>query len=82
MPPVIFFCYNFFTLTKFSSQTGNEAMRIETRYDESVREIAELRRKTQRKQDIERKVIQHREELHEIFEAEAVKRKRRAEIFA
>ena len=51
-------------------------------HNESMRKAAELRRKTQQKEDIERRVIQHREQQREIFEAEAVRRKRNAEIFA
>lgn len=50
-------------------------------HNESMRKAAELRKKTQQKQDIERRVIQHREEQHKLFEAEAVKRKQRSEIW-
>ena len=51
-------------------------------HNESVRQAAELRKKTQRKQEIEQQVIEHREKQREIFEAEAVKRRKNAIIFA
>ncbi|MBQ7170534.1 MAG: hypothetical protein IJR63_11605 [Synergistaceae bacterium] len=51
-------------------------------HNESVRQAAELRKKTRQKQEIESRVIQHREEQRKILEEEAVKRKRNAEIFA
>ena len=51
-------------------------------HNESTRQAAELRKKTQQKQDIERRVIEHREQQREMLEAEAVRRKRNAEIFA
>ena len=51
-------------------------------HNESMRQAAELRKKTQRKQEIERQMIEHREEQRMIFEEEALRRKRNAEIFA
>ena len=51
-------------------------------HNESMREAAELRRKTQRKKEIEQQVIERRESQHRLFEAEAVKRRERAIIFA
>ena len=51
-------------------------------HNESMRQAAELRKKTQRKQEIERRVIEHRQEQHEIFETEAIKRRKNAIIFA
>ena len=51
-------------------------------HNESMRQAAELRKKTQRKQEIERQMIEHREEQRRIFEEEALRRKRNAEIFA
>ena len=51
-------------------------------HNESMRESAELRRKTQRKKEIEQQAIERRENQHELFEEEAIKRRKRAEIFA
>lgn len=51
-------------------------------HNESMRQAAELRKKTHRKQEIEQKVIERRENQHKIFEEEAVKRRERAIIFA
>ena len=51
-------------------------------HNESMRQAAELRKKSQRKQEIERQMIEHREEQRRIFEEEALRRKRNAEIFA
>ncbi len=51
-------------------------------HNESVKRSAELRRKAQMKEEIEKRAIEHREEQHRIFEEEAVKRRERAIIFA
>ena len=50
-------------------------------HNESVRRSAELRKKTQQKKELEQKVIEHREQQREIFEAEAVKRRKRADLW-
>ena len=50
-------------------------------HNESMRKSAELRKKAQQKKDIEQRVIEHREQQREIFEAEAVKRRKRAELW-
>lgn len=46
-------------------------------HNESMREAAELRKKTQRKKEIEQQVIERRENQREIFEAEALKAEKR-----
>lgn len=51
-------------------------------HNESVRQAAELRKKTQLKQDIEQSVIEHREKQRKIFEEEAETRRRNTVIFA
>lgn len=51
-------------------------------HNESVRQAAELRKKTQLKQDIEQQAIEHREEQRKIFEKEAERRRRNTVIFA
>ena len=51
-------------------------------HNESMRQAAELRKKTHRKKEIEQQVIERRENQHRIFEEEAVKRRERAIIFA
>ena len=51
-------------------------------HNESMREAAELRKKTLRKKEIEQQVIERREKQHRIFEEEAIKRRERAIIFA
>lgn len=50
-------------------------------HNESMRKSAELRKKAQQKKDIEQRVIEHREQQREIFEAEAVKRRKRSELW-
>ncbi len=67
-----------------AAQASNHDALIKTidAHNESMREAAELRKKTQRKQELEQKVIEHREQQHELLEAEAVKRRKRAIIFA
>ena len=50
-------------------------------HNESTKKAAELRMENQRKQEIERRVIEHREEQRRILEAEAIRRKERAELW-
>ena len=70
-------------LHRAAQESVDEAlMRTIDAHNEAMRKSAELRRKVQQKEDIERRVMKHREEQREIFKAEAVRRKRNAEIFA
>ena len=64
------------------SSMHDSLMKTIDAHNESMRKSAEIRQKAQRKKEIENAVIERRQEQREIFEAEAVKRRRRAEIFA
>lgn len=56
-------------------------MRAVDAHNESVRKSAELRKKEHSKKEIEQATIERRERQHEIFEKEALRRKRNAEMW-
>lgn len=63
------------------ASTHDALMKAIDAHNESMRKSAELRKKERRKKEIEQTAFERRERQHEIFEKDAVRRKRNAEMW-